>query len=108
VPLATAPTKAATGCGNGNSRKRRDCLSRADDRGQRELERENGVGSGVLEKRRKCQRRMRQRSGWFGWNAWPAGEITSDGVRDERLERKKGNGRQLSHRLRSKVHLDQG
>jgi len=53
----------------------------------------------------KRQRRMRQRSGWFGWNAWPAGEIRR--VRDERVERK-GNGRRFSHRLRSKVHLDQG
>merc|ERR1719493_77350 len=35
----------------------------------------------------KRQRRMRQRSGWFGWNAWPAGEIRRDRVREERVER---------------------
>lgn len=36
VPLATAPAEGAAGCGNGNSRKRRGCLSMADARGQTE------------------------------------------------------------------------
>jgi len=60
VPLATAPAEVAAGCGNGNSRKRRGCLSKADARGQTErgqiaeLERENGVGSGVLGKWREA------------------------------------------------------
>jgi hypothetical protein len=68
-------------------------LSKADARGQTErgqiaeLERERmasgAESSGNGEKR---QRRMRQRSGWLGWNAWPAGEIRKDRVRDERVE----------------------
>ena len=69
--------------------------------------RENGVGSGVLGKWREAATEDTRRSGWFGWNVWPAGEVISDGVRDERVKMK-GNGRQFSHRLRSKVHLDQG